>query len=826
MSTKSPTHLSNKMTLPSHARVVIVGGGILGCSVAFHLAKLGWKDIVLLEQGQLTCGTTWHAAGLVGQLHGSHASTEFAKYTVELLNTIEAETGQNPGYRESGSISIAINQERLAELRRKADFASLFGIEAHYLSTQEIEQRWPLMNPEGVLGGIFMPRDGSANPIDLTMALAKGARQYGARLLEGIQVEDVLVEHNRAVGVTTKQGTIKAEVVVNCGGMWARELGQKNNIGVPLHACEHYYLVTEAIESLPQDLPVLRSYCDGTYFKEDAGKLLFGFAHNRAKPWATAGIPANFSFESLPFVEDDVMDILEQAMHRVPLLETTGIRTFFNGPESYSYDGRFTLGVAPDLPNYFILAGLNSTGIQTGPGAGRALAEWIVNGHPTLDLSSMDPGRCEKFQARDPYLRARCPETLVQTYAMHWPNYQRQTARNIRRTPFHHLLQQRGACFTETQGWERPGWFAPRGIKPEYQYSFGRQNWFEYAIAEQQAARERVAIVDYSMLGKIMIEGQDAEAFLDRICTNAMTMPVHRVAYTLLLNARGGIESDVTVARHAKHSFMMMSPIARTRRDFEYLNRLVGPEEDVRLRDATTSYGVIGLMGPQSRALLASVTEIDVSNEAFPFNTLRKCHIGHAEVIAQRLSYSGELGWEIFVTPDVAEHVLEELLTAGNPFGLQLLGAEALNALRLEKGFLHWGHDMAYTEAPHQVGLEFTCKTKSDRNFIGRDAYLRRKAEGDGPYLCSIKLQDSVSLMHHNEPVLRDGDVVGYVTSGAYSAHFQCSVGLGFIEPPKGVCNKAALTPGNYSVMIEGQAIPAEVSTQPFYDVNNERMLS
>ena len=824
--TQTSAATSTGKVLPKHARVVIIGGGILGCSVAYHLGKLGWRDIVLLEQGQLTCGTTWHAAGLVGQLHGSHASTEFAKYTVELLNTIEAETGQDPGYRESGSISIATNLERLAELKRKADFASLFGIEAHYLSPQEIERYWPLMNPEGVLGGILMPRDGSANPIDLTMALAKGARQHQAQLLEGVQVQQVLVEGARAVGVATDRGTITAEVVVNCGGMWARALGQQHNVGVPLHACEHYYLVTEPIDALPRDLPVLRSYCDGTYFKEDAGKLLFGFAHHHAKPWATAGIPEPFSFESLPFIEDDVMDVIEMAMKRVPLLEQVGIRTFFNGPESYSYDGQFTLGTAPDLSNYFVLAGLNSTGIQTGPGAGRALAEWIVNGYPTLDLSGMDPARCEPFQARDRYLQARCPETLVRTYAMHWPNYQRETARNIRRSPFYHSLKEQGACFTETQGWERPGWYAPDGIAPQYEYSFGRQNWFEYALDEQRAARKGVAIVDYSMLGKIIVEGTGAEAFLQRVCTNNVAMACGRIAYTLLLNERGGVESDVTVARYANDRYMVMSSIARTRRDYLWLASLIEPEEQVRLRDETASLGVLGVMGPQSRALMAAVTELDVSNEAFPFNRFYDCHIGYAKVTAQRLSYSGELGWEIMVTPDFAEHVLDSLLSAGAPLGVKLLGSEALNALRIEKGFLHWGHDMAYTESPHQVGLDFACKTEKSPAFIGREAYLRRKSEASGPYLCAVKLKDSAPLMHHNEPVLRDGQVVGYVTSGAFSAHFHCAMGLCFIDLPAGAQGKAAIESGEYTVMIEGEPEAAEVSVQSFYDPLNERMLS
>ncbi|MCP5089127.1 MAG: FAD-dependent oxidoreductase, partial [Rhodobacteraceae bacterium] len=460
--------------LPAHVQVVIIGGGIHGCSTAYHLAREGWKDVVLLERKQLTCGTTWHAAGLVGQLQGSHSTTAFAKYGIELLQEIEAETGQNPGFRQSGSISIALNDERLAELRRKADFAKLFGVEAHYMTTAEIEERWPLMNPDGVLGGIHTPSDGSANPIDLTIALAKGARLHGATISENVRVEEVLAEGGKVTGVRTDQGVIAADFVVNCAGMWARELGQQNGVGVPLHACEHYYLVTETIPDLPKDLPVLRSYCEATYWKEDAGKLLFGFAHFQARPWGMQGISEHFCFDSLPFVEDDVMEVLELALNRVPVLQHTGIRTFFNGPESYSYDGRFTLGEAPNLKGYFILAGVNSTGIQSGPGAGRALADWIIKGHPPMDLSEMDPARCEEFQTRDLYVRERCPETLVLTYAMHWPGRQRETARNLRRTPFYHAMKSHGACFAEIQGWERHAWFAPEGTEPKYDYSFHR----------------------------------------------------------------------------------------------------------------------------------------------------------------------------------------------------------------------------------------------------------------------------------------------------------------------------------------------------------------
>ena len=812
--------------LPSHAQVVIIGGGIHGCSVAYHLAKEGISDVVLLERKQLTSGTTWHAAGLVGQLQGSHATTAFAKYGIELLQDIEHETGQNPGYRRSGSISIALNDERLAELKRKADFASLFDIEAHYLNTEEIQERWPLMNPQGVIGGIYMPSDGSANPVDLTLALAKGARTRGVQIFEETKVEQVLVDKNTVNGVATDQGTITADFVVNCAGMWAKDLARKNNIGVPLHACEHYYLVTEGIDNLPSDLPVLRSYCDGTYFKEDAGKLLFGFAHNHAKPWGMSGISESFCFDSLPFVEDDVMDVLEMAMNRVPVLQEVGIRTFFNGPESYSYDGRFILGEAPDVKRYFVLGGVNSTGIQSGAGAGRALAQWIAKGHPPIDLSEMDPGRAEEFQSRDLYLQKRSPETLTLTYAMHWPNYQRTTERNLRRTPFYHALKQRGACYAEVNGWERPGWFAPEGVQARYEYSFGRQNWFDYAMQEQKAARQAVGMIDYSMMGKIRVEGQDAETFLQRVCSNNLQIKNGRVVYTLMLNERAGIESDMTVARYADDSFMVMCSLARTRRDYLHMREYILPGEQVRLNDVTTSYAVLAIMGPKSRRLLASVCDVDVSNEAFPFNSLQQMHIGHARVIAQRLSFTGELGWEIFITPDFAEHVFEVLYEQGQEFGLRLIGAEALNALRIEKGFLHWGHDMAYTEAPHQMGLEFICKTNKSQSFIGSDAYQVRRSENKGPFLCSVKLNDPQPLLHHNEPVVFDGKVVGYVSSGAYGYSVGSAVGLCLLNLADNFASKQSLEKEGYTVIVEGKAVAASVSLAPFYDANNERMFS
>ncbi|MFL2845095.1 MAG: FAD-dependent oxidoreductase [Candidatus Puniceispirillaceae bacterium] len=798
--------------LPSHAKIVIIGGGIHGCSVAYHLAKGGWTDVVLLERKALTSGTTWHAAGLVGQLQGSHSTTAFASYGIELLKTIETETGQNPGFRQPGSISIATNEERLAELKRKADFASLFGIDAFYIENDEIAERWPLLNAKGVLGGIHMPSDGSVNPIDLTQALAKGARFYGAMLREQIEVTEILTNGEKLTGVRTSEGTIASEYVVNCGGMWARELGKKNGVGVPLHACEHYYLVTEPINDLPRDLPVLRSYCDGTYWKEDAGKLLFGFAHLHPKPWAPDGIPKDFEFDSLPFVEEDVMEVLEMAMNRVPVLQEVGIRTLFNGPESYSYDGRFTLGEAPNLKGYFVLAGVNSTGIQSGPGAGKALADWIMAGHPPMDLAEMDPARIEEWQAQDAYLRERCPETLVLTYAMHWPGRQREAARDLRRTPFYHPMRARGAVYAEVQGWERPGWFAPIGVSPVYDYSFHRPSWFSHNMNEQKAAREDVAIIDYSMLGKLMVEGIDSEAFLQRVCTNDMALDVGRVAYTLMLNNRGGVESDVTVARHGVASFMVMSSISRTRRDGFHLQKHILDGEDVRLRDTTAAYAVLSLAGPKAREVLSSVSDVNLSDSAFCFNSLQKFYIGHAPVFAQRLSYTGELGWEIFITPDFAEYVFEILLEAGEPFGMRLVGAEALNALRIEKGFLHWGHDMSYTEAPHQVGLSSICRPHKPVPFVGRDAYLERTAKGKGPFLGFVKLKSSKPLLHHNEPVLIDEKIVGYVSSGAFSYAQDVAVGICFIN----LDDRTLIESGSHAVVVEGQVIPADLRLKPF----------
>lgn len=810
---------------PSHAQVVIIGGGVHGCSVAYHLAKLGWTDVVLLERKQLTCGTTWHAAGLVGRLRGDSLSTEFASYGTEIIQELEAETGQTTGFRQTGSVTVARFPDRMQQLRRQIDYARLFDIEAREIGHDEIAELYPLVNLDGVAGGVWIPSNGSINPVDLTTALAKAARSRGVKILENTKVEEVIVENGRVTGVRTADGLIQTGVVVNTAGMWARELGRRNGVQVPLHACAHYYLVTEPIPNLPKDLPVLRSYDDATYFKEDAGKLLVGFGHRIVVPYGEDGIPEDFCFDSLPFVDEHVMDVMEEAMIRVPVLQQTGIRTFFNGPESFSHDGRGTIGEAPDVKGYFILAGVNSTGIQCGAGAGRAIAEWIVNGRPLRDLSSVSPARIEDFQACDAYLQKRAPETLALSYALHYPHQQRHTARGIRKTPLHHALAARGAFFGESLGWERPAWYAPKGQEAIPELSYNRTKQFAYVLAEQKAAREAVGIIDYSPMGKTEVEGRDAEAFLQRICTNDMAIAPGRVVYTLILNEAGGIESDVSVARHSTTRFLVSSSTGRRRRDLTLMLDQVRPGEDVRIRDVTTAYAGLSVFGPKSRALLAAVSRDDFSNAAFPFNSGKTVQIGYAKCWAQRLSYSGELGFELYMTPDFAEHVFDTLMAREDEFGIRLVGTEALNALRIDKAYIHWGTDLAYTESPHQVGLDFVCKPDKPIPFIGRDAYLKRKAEAAGPFLCAIKLDDPQPLLFGREPILKDGKVVGSIYSAAYSQTLGCASGLCMLKTFGGQ-TRAKLTEGRYTVLVEGKEVPATVSLRGFYDPKSERLLS
>jgi len=810
-------------TLPKEARVVIVGGGIVGCSLAYHLTKLGCADVVLLERKKLTCGTTWHAAGLVGQLRATLNLTKLAQYTANLYDTLEAETGQATGYRRRGSIGVASNDARFEELKRGASMAKTFGLEVDVVGPGEIKELWPLINVNDIVGGVYLPGDGQTNPTDTTIALAKGARMGGAQVFEDTKVTGIVTQNGRAAGVRTERGEIAAEFVVNCAGMWGREVGRMAGVNVPLHACEHFYIVTENMEGLPSDLPVLRDPDSCAYFKEDAGKLLLGAFEPNAKPWGMDGIPEDFSFDQLPEDFDHFTPILEAAMNRVPALEKVGIRTFFNGPESFTPDVRYMLGEAPELKNFFVAAGFNSIGIQSAGGAGKVLAEWILEGHPPMDLWDVDIRRMQPFQGNARYLRERVSESLGLLYAMHWPYRQYETARGVRTSPLHERLAARGACFGEVAGWERANWFAPEGVEPRYEYSYKRQNWFPYAAAEHKAVREAVALFDMTSFAKYLVQGRDAEAVLQKICANDVAVAPGKVVYTQWLNERGGIEADLTVTRLTESSYLVVTAAASARRDLAWLQGHIPAGADVTVNDMTAGYAVLSVMGPNSRALLSRVTDADLSNEAFPFGTAQEIELGYARLRAVRVTYVGELGWELYVSSDFARSVFDTVVAEGDDLGLRLAGMHVLDSCRIEKAFRHYGHDITDEDTPIEAGLSFACRFDKNVEFLGREALLRQKEEGVRKRLVQFALEDPEPLLYHNEPIYRDGTIVGHVTSGNYGHHLGSAIGMGYVRNADGV-TADFVKAGRYEIEVAGERFAAKASLRPMYDPKAERV--
>jgi 4-methylaminobutanoate oxidase (formaldehyde-forming) len=808
---------------PKETRVVIVGGGIVGCSLAYHLTKQGWRDVVLLERKKLTCGTTWHAAGLVGQLRATANMTRLAQYTAELFTTLEQETGQATGFKQNGSISVATTEERFEEWKRGASMASTFGLEVEVISPGEMKARWPLLNIEDVVGGVWLPKDGQTNPIDTTVALAKGARSGGALIFEDTKVTAIHHAGGRVTGVATDQGDIKAEFVVNCGGMWAREIGLMCGVNVPLHACEHFYVLTEEMAGLSPDLPVLRDQDACAYYKEDAGKLLLGAFEANAKPWGMDGIPEDFAFDELPEDFDHFMPVLEGAVHRVPALQEVGIRKFFCGPESFTPDDRYMLGEAPELGNLFVAAGFNSVGIQSAGGAGKVLAQWMAEGHPPMDLWDVDIRRMFAFQGNPKYLYDRATEVLGLLYDMHWPYRQCVTSRGLRRSPLHDRLAARGACFGEVAGWERANWFAPEGVEPAYQYSYKRQNWFAYAAEEHKAVREAVALFDQTSFAKFLVQGRDTEAVLQRICANDVAVPPGKVVYTQWLNERGGIEADLTVTRLAEDAYQVVTGAAVAGRDFNWLTRHIPEDAHCIATDVTSAGAVLGVMGPNSRALLSQLTDADLSNEAFAFGTAREIDLGMARVRAVRISYVGELGWELYVPSEFAPCVFDAILAEGESHGLRLAGMHVLDSCRIEKAFRHWGHDITDEDTPLEAGLEFACRLDKNLPFIGRDALLRQKQTGVKKRLVQFALEDPEPLLYHNEPICRDGEIVGYISSGNYGHHLGAAIGLGYVRHPEGV-DADFVTSGRYEIEVACERVPARASLRPLYDPKAERV--
>ncbi|MBW2614075.1 MAG: FAD-dependent oxidoreductase, partial [Deltaproteobacteria bacterium] len=677
--------------IPTHAQVVVIGGGIVGCSVAYHLTKLGWKDVVLLERKVLTSGTTWAAAGLVGQLWASSALTKLAKYGTELYSRLEKETGQATGFVRSGSLRVARTEARKSEYDRAAGMARAFGVAIEEISFEEARKMWPPMRMDDVVAVYYQPNDGHTSPVDTARAMAIGAKMGGASVFEGVTVTGIGLKNKAVHEVNTDQGKITCEYVVNCGGMWGRELGKMVGVSVPLHAAEHMHITTTAIDGVYQDMPILRDMDGYIYFKQEGEGLLMGGFEPRAKPWGMKGIPETFEFTELAEDWDQFELFMTNAIQRCPAMEEAGIMHFTVVPESFTPDNKYMLGEAPGVKNYFVAAGMNSVGIASAAGAGRAISEWIVEGHPTEDLWEVDIRRFHGWQSNSQYLQDRITETVGFLYADHWPFKQPKMARSVRRSPIHHQLKQQGACFGVVAGWERANWFAPEGIKPEYEYSWGRQNWFEYAASEHMAVRNGVGVYDLTSMAKFRCQGRDAKDVLQHICANDIDVPVGKVVYTQLLNLRGGIEADLTVTRLAEDTYFIVTAGATEIRDFDWLSRHIPGDSQAVLTNLTSAYAMLGIMGPESRNLLSALTSADLSNDAFPFATVQEIDFAYARPLALRMSYVGELGWELYIPSEFASGVFDALLAEGEKFDLRQVGLHALDSLRLEKGYRHWG---------------------------------------------------------------------------------------------------------------------------------------
>jgi glycine cleavage system T protein len=814
---------TGKRELPREVQVAIIGGGVVGCSVAYHLAKRSFSDVHLFERRELTCGTTWHAAGLVGQLRATANLTRLAVYTAQLFKGLEAESGQPTGLKQNGSISIATSEARWTELRRSAAMAQNFGLVCEVLTPKELARRWPQFETADVVGALFMPSDGQTNPIDTTRALAAAARQNGAAIHQNVAVNRILQADGRVIGIETPDGPIRARHVVLAAGMWSRDLAAAAGVSVPLHAAEHFYAVTEAVPGLPANFPVLRDPDHCLYMKEDAGKILVGCFEPIAKPWGMNGIPENFCFDELPPDLEHFMPFLEHGMKRLPLIADVGIRTWFNGPESFTPDDRYLLGEAPELRNLWMATGFNSIGIQSSGGAGKVLADWIADGHPPMDLWDVDIRRMQPFQSNRRYLHDRTVEGLGLLYAMHWPFRQVETARGARKSVLHDRLAAAGACFGEAAGWERANWYAPPGTAPQYEYRWGRQNWFAQQAAEHKAVREAVGLFDQSSFAKFLLQGRDAQRVLNRISTADMAVPVGKVVYTQWLNPRGGIEADLTVTRTGEEQFLIVTSGTSQVRDMDWLRRSIGADEHAIATDVGSGHAVVSLMGPNARALLGELTNADLSNAAFPFGTSQVIDLAYAKVRATRITYVGELGWELYIPTEFAQGVYDAILAAGTRHGLRHAGYHAMNSLRLEKAYRHWGHDIGDEDTPLQSGLGFTVAWDKPGGFTGREALLVQRQQGVRRRLAVFRLEDPDAFLFHDEPIWRDGARVGHLTSGDFGHTIGAPLGMGYVAAD-GVVTPDWVREGRYEIEIAGTRVPASVSLQPPYDPRNQRV--
>ena len=811
--------------LPDRAQVVVVGGGIIGASIAYHLTKRGVTDVLLLEQGQLTGGTTWHAAGLVSQLKPTHSLTKLATYSNRLFEELEDETGQATGYRAPGSISVASDLERWEEMRRGISMASTVGVDIREIDMDELQEKVPLLRTDDLVGALFIPKDGQTSPVDTTMALIKGARQGGATIVEGVAVQRLLKDGDICIGIETEDGHIvEAETVVMAAGMWTRHLAETIGVNVPLQACEHFYIVTEPLEGAERGMPIVRDPSNYTYFKEETGKIMAGFFEPKAKIWNLDGIPRDFCFGTLPEDWDHIGPIFEAACRRMPSLADAGLQLFFNGPEAFTPDGTFYLGESPEVDRCFVAAGFNSVGIQTAGGAGWVLADWIVDGYPPMDLSGADIRRSFPFQNDRSYLKERISESLGLLYAMHWPFRQYESARGARKSSLHEALDDAGAVFGETAGWERPNWFANDGQTREYQYSYGKQNWHDNMRAECDAVRNAVGLFDQSSFAKFVVRGSEALEVLEQLSANLIDVAPGRGVYTQWLNERGGIEADLTVTRLASDEFWVVTSAASQTRDWAWLRRACRGRS-VEISDITDDWSVLGVMGPHSRDLLQTILNLDLSDESFPFGSMNLVNIRGVPCNALRMSYVGELGWELYVPADQAPSVYEEIVAAGDSFGLRHAGFHAMNSLRLEAGYRHWGHDISDEDTPLEAGLGFAVAWEKPGGFTGREALLAQKEQPRTKRLIQFRIEDPELISYHDDPIFRDGVYVGRTTGGMWSHTQDRCLSMAYLNNPGGV-DQVWLDSGDWQIEIGTRRRTVTPSIRSFYDPTNTKVRS
>jgi len=823
--------------IPSQANVVIVGGGIIGCSIAYHLAKLGWKDIVLLEQNQLAGGTTWHAAGLIGRLRTTNSMTKINKYSAELYASLEKETGHSVGWKQVGSLIVGRSPERMQQLHRTAAMSEWFDVEVQIISPKSALEKWPLLRVDDVLGAAWLPHDGKLIPKEVTLALARGARQRGVHIFENTRVTEVVHRTGRVLGVKAGNDGIRAEYVVLAGGMWTRELGLRCGVTIPLYPVEHHYAVTEPLEGAFDELPVGRDPDLCIYFRGEGDAVMLGAFQAHSKAWTVEPVPDRFSFQLLEPDWAKFAEPLKNGKHRIPALQTARFAKFVNGPESFTPDNNFILGEAPELKNLFVAAGFNSVGIASAGGVGKYLAEWIVEGQPSIDLWSVDIRRFSDWANNTPFLRERVTEVLGLHYQMAWPNREMETGRGLRRTPLHERLAAQGACFGVKNGWERPNWFArvspSSGVEggpisnfaaePQVAYSFGRQNWFANHAAEHRATRENVAIFDQSGFSKLTLKGRDAVNLLQRLCGNNVDVPNGKTVYTGLFNERGGFESDLTLLRVTQDEFYIITGTAQAVRDASWISRHIRPGERADLAEVTERFGVLGLMGPNARQLLGRVTDADLSNEAFPFGTAQFVNVGGATVHAVRITYVGELGWELHVPMDQLARAYDALMAAGKEFNLANAGHYAINSLRLEKGYRAWGAELSPDDTPLEAGLGFAIDWKKE--FLGRDALQKQQATGLKRRLVIFVLQDPEPVLWGSEPIYRDGQPVGYTTSGSYGHTVGGAIAMGYVNHQNGVTPEF-IKSGRYEININGRRFPAVAHLRAPYDPERKRILA